>query len=359
MKGHYIGLDAHAQSTEIAVVTGTGRVVKRDHVPTTIPKIVEVLEKVPKPRFIAIEESSLADWLWRNLREHGDEMTVCEPRRNHLIAKDSDKDDPIDAEKLAQLLRGGFIKPVHHPDSQDRIIFKQHVGLYDDQVRERVRLGNRIVGCLRRYGIVVRAKDFATGEQRIELLKRLPASKVVSCNVRLLWRQYDRSMADEATLRRRLVTLARKEEVIRRFTAVPGIMWVRAATFFVHVDTPWRFKSKSALNKYLGLGLERRQSGQGSTHLRLVRQANRRVKKILLGAARSAVCSGDNPFSDQYRRWIEKGTSSRLALRNTARSLAATLWGMWKNGNAYHPEWVGAKTVQDKTSASALASGCT
>jgi hypothetical protein len=28
-------------------------------------------------------------------------------------------------------------------------------------------------------------------------------------------------------------------------------------------------------------------------------------------------------------------------LRNTARSLAVTLWGMWKNGSAYHPAWVG------------------
>jgi hypothetical protein len=32
---------------------------------------------------------------------------VCNPRRNHLIAKEGEKDDPIDAEKLAQLYRGG------------------------------------------------------------------------------------------------------------------------------------------------------------------------------------------------------------------------------------------------------------
>jgi len=34
-------------------------------------------------------------------------MVVSEPRRNRLIAEDGDKDDDIDAEKLAQLLRGG------------------------------------------------------------------------------------------------------------------------------------------------------------------------------------------------------------------------------------------------------------
>ncbi|MEK7711326.1 MAG: hypothetical protein AAB341_05460 [Planctomycetota bacterium] len=41
-------------------------------------------------------------------------MAVCDPRRNHLIAKDSDKDDSIDVEKLAQLYHGGYIKRVHH-----------------------------------------------------------------------------------------------------------------------------------------------------------------------------------------------------------------------------------------------------
>ena len=33
--------------------------------------------------------------------------------------------------------------------------------------------------------------------------------------------------------------------------------------------------------------------------------------------------------------------AARLARRNVARAESATLWGMWKNGSAYRPEWVG------------------
>ena len=29
----------------------------------------------------------MADWLYRSLLPHADEVLVCEPRRNHLIAK--------------------------------------------------------------------------------------------------------------------------------------------------------------------------------------------------------------------------------------------------------------------------------
>jgi hypothetical protein len=108
-------------------MTQSGRVTKRWQGPTTIPQVAEALGEVPRPRKVVFEEGPLADWLLRNLEAHADEVVVCEPRRNALIAKDSDKDDPIDAEKLADLLRGGYVKPVHHPENQERAIFKQHV----------------------------------------------------------------------------------------------------------------------------------------------------------------------------------------------------------------------------------------
>jgi transposase len=122
---------------------------------------------------------------------------------------------------------------------------------------------------------------------------------------------------------------------------LPGISWVRAATLYVWMDTPWRFPSKSALWKYLGIGLERRHSGAGAEWVRAPLTVNRQLKNAILGAALAAVTQGDNPFAAQYRRWVENGLSRKLARRTVARSLAATLWGLWKNGNAYRPQWVG------------------
>ena len=76
---------------------------------------------------MTFEEGPLAGWLARNLRPHVDRLIVCESRRNALIAKDGDKDDPIDVGKLAQLLRGGYLKEVHQSQSLDRPLLKQHV----------------------------------------------------------------------------------------------------------------------------------------------------------------------------------------------------------------------------------------
>jgi transposase len=338
---HFVGFDVHCSFTEIAVVTESGRLTRRQRCPTTIPDLAAALDGVPRPCAVAVEEGPLADWLWRHLADRVEAFTVCDPRRNHLIAKDSDKDDPIDAEKLAQLLRGGYLKAVHHPPSLERAAFKQLVLLYHDRVRQRVREANRAMAYLRRHGVFVREKAFADEQGRPALRGRLPAVRAIAANLELLWQSYDLAAEQVRALRRRLVEAAKKEEVIRRFVQLPGISWVRAATFFVYVDTPWRFESKARLWKYLGIGLERRHSGGGRPQVHVVRCANRQLKVVLSGAALRAITLKDNPYAAQHRRGLAAGLPASTARRNVARGLAATLWGMWKNGSAYRPEWVG------------------
>ncbi len=134
MTEYFIALDVHCAFSELAAMTGTGKLVRRDHCPTTIPALAEALKAVRRPRRLTFEEGPLADWLTRELRSHVDELVVCEPQRNHWIARDGDKDDPIDARKLADLYRGGYLKAVHQPGSLQRSLLKQHVSLYHDRV---------------------------------------------------------------------------------------------------------------------------------------------------------------------------------------------------------------------------------
>jgi transposase len=289
---------------------------------------------------VVIEEGPLAGWLWRHLSPVVDEMVVSEPRRNRLIAKEGDKDDDLDAEKLAQLLRGGYVKAVHQVASLERAVFKQQVALYHYRVRQRVRESLRLTSLFRRHGIMIREKDYVASTDRPGLLSQLPADELLRDMVTRLWSSYDALVEQEEQWRQRLIAQAKQEEVVQRFEALPGVSWIRAATLYAYLDTPCRFRSKAALWKYLGIGLERQRSGNGPEHLGVPRQAHRLLKGTILGAARTAVAAGNNPFADLYRRWIAAGLSSKLARRNVARVQAATLWGLWKNGSVYRPEWV-------------------
>jgi len=339
---YFIGIDVHCLFCEIAVVDHRGTVVLRQRCDTTIAALMQVLEQVPRPRSLVIEEGPLGGWLWRNLHPLLEEMVVSDPRRNRLIAKDGDKDDDIDAEKLAQLLRGGFIKPVHQCASEEQAVFKQQVSLYRHRVRQRVREAQRISALFRQHGVMIRERAFVAVDARQELVQQLPANEVLVEAIALLWQSYDDAVSHEEQWRTRLIKLAQQHEVVRRFEALPGFGWIRSATLFAYLDTPWRFRSKQALWKYLGIGLERHRSGNGPEHVGVPKLVHRLIKSTILGAAQSAAAQGDNPFADLHRRWTAQGLSSRLARRNVARSLASTLWGLWKNGSVYEPKWVGA-----------------
>ncbi len=341
MQGVYtIGADTHCGFTEFAVLSPGGRLIRRERCPTTIPDLYGVLSAVRRPRTTVIEEGPLADWLFRGLGDRGETVVVCDPRRNHLIAKDSDKDDAIDAEKLGRLHQGGYIKPVHHSASHERARFKRRVALYHDRVRHRVREANRLMARCRAHGVFLQERTFADLEGWRKCRAQLPSDKMTRSDLDLLWTGYIGAAIQVETMRGRVIAEARKEPTIRHLTALPGVAWIRASTFFAYIDTPFRFRKKQALWRYMGIGLERRVSGAGLERVRVSRDANRILKDVILGAAMSAIVSKENLFADQHRRWLDRGLSRRNARRNVARSLATVMWGMWKSGEAYRPDLV-------------------
>jgi transposase len=350
---HHIAMDTHCHTTEICVKTRANTPGRTWQVPTTIPALRQAIASVRRPRYLTFEEGPLASWLLRNLKQDVDRLIVCDPRKNALISKGGDKDDSIDAGKLADLFAGGFLKAVHHPAELEREAFKQLVGLYHERVGHRVGQANKVIGRLRRWGIVIRQKAFEDKATRQALLEQLPAvaaAPSVRLGVQLLLEGYDQAVKQEHKLRQQLVKESKSQEAIVRFTALPGVAWVRAATFLAYLDTPWRFSSKQALWKYMGIGLERKTSGQGPVYLGVDPACNQMLKSMILGAAESAIMQKENPFQAQHERWIKAGISPRNAKRNVGRSMAGVMWGMWKNGGVYDPAKVGLATHEQVSS---------
>jgi len=100
----------------------------------------------------------MAGWLYRNLKERVDEFIVSEPRRNKLITSDGDKDDKIDASKLAALLRGKFLKPVHHTDDIN-LVLKQVYSVYYLEAGRRFFRRSRSLSA--GVGLVILFRNFA------------------------------------------------------------------------------------------------------------------------------------------------------------------------------------------------------
>jgi transposase len=338
MATSYIGADVDSKMTELAV--DNGREVRRYRVPTTIPALKEVLESIGGCKRLTFEEGPMAHWPYRNLKDNVTELIVCDPRRNRLIADDGDKTDPIDAGKLAELLRGRHLRAVYHGDNDRQVLLKQWVSLYHDRVRDAVRQVNKIRARCRMHGL--RAPRGALRNEAVweRWLAELGAHSVAS-QLGVPWVGLEANRRQSRMARRMLGRSAKAYPVVVTWQELPGIGFVRAVTLLAYLDTPWRFASPKKLWKYCGVGLQRTASGTDARgrpkpgKLKLAHRVNRRLKEAVVGAAWSAIGQGDNVFRDYYKRLLREGAHEANAWHAVARKMLTVMWGMWKTGSRF------------------------
>jgi len=334
MATYYIGADVDCKSVELAVEHG-GRIVRRERVPTSILALRRFLAEVPGHKEMTIEEGILAGWLYRNLRGDVDRLVVCDPRRNKLITHDGQKSDPIDAGKLAALLRGGYLREVYHATDERRVALKDAVALYHDRVREAVRQGHKLRARCRMHGVRPPGRATRRSAHWRQWLSQVESTALAE-SLRILWIGFEATARQVRLARRQMTRLARPSEIVRLWQQWPGIGPVRAVTLLAYLDTPWRFRNAKALWTYCGVGLQKTQSGtdrQGRPRpgkLKLVWQCNRRLKNMVMGAAHSAIGQGRNRFAEAYRRLVEGGLSPSNARHTVARRMLTGMWGQWK-----------------------------
>ena len=108
----YIGLDVHQATIVVAVMDSTGKLVMESILETEAATILQFFAGLRGTLSVTFEEGTWSVWLYDLLNPHVDKLVVCNPRKNALL-KDGNKSDRIDARKLAELLRGNQLKPVH------------------------------------------------------------------------------------------------------------------------------------------------------------------------------------------------------------------------------------------------------
>ena len=339
MSTYYIGADVHSNSTEIAI-DKRGKIVARYSVPTSIPAIANVLDSLQGKKHFAIEEGPMSGWLYRNLSNKVDDFISSDPRRNKLIASDGDKDDKIDAAKLASLLRGGFLRSIHQSDDAGRAELKHWVSLYHDRVRDAVRSINKIRARCRMHGVKISRAALRNPGSRSDWLLETN-NRALATQLNMLWIGYDATARQVKLAKRQLALLGKKYEIIQFFGQLPGVGLIRATTLFAYLDTPWRFKKKNKLWKYCGVGLQRTTSGTDKkgkpkpARLKLPWAVNRTLKNAVLGATLSAINQKNNVFKEFYERMVQDGMITSNARHAVARKMLTAMWAMWKTNSPF------------------------
>jgi transposase len=331
-----IGIDSHITTLDCCAVSKNGRILKEESVQTSAFKFIKFVQSIPKPRTIYVEEGNLAAWLLETAVSFGEELIITDPKRNKHIACEGEKNDKVDARKLADLARNNYIKAIHHPIGQKRRFKELVLHLYD-MSKTQTRVKNKIKSIFRANGIACSGETIYNPEHRKDWLKKLPNNRILYSVIIDHWLQLDQVMSITEKIKQRIGIESRQFPETTLFKKLPGIGPIHAATFSAIIGTPHRFANKKKLWMYSGLGIISRGSGGVVYYKKLTRQFNRPLKRAIKMATESAL-KGDNPFKRQFIHLLSQGIPPHKAKLTVARSLLSTIYSIWKKGEKYKPK---------------------
>src|SRR6266704_3070933 len=105
----YVGIDVHRKRSQLAVIGTKGEVLVNRNVPNGVEPILKVIGGLPPGTPAAFEAAFGTGWLVELLEGYGFEPHLVHPLRCKAIASARLKNDKVDAEILAQLLRADLL----------------------------------------------------------------------------------------------------------------------------------------------------------------------------------------------------------------------------------------------------------
>ncbi len=167
----YLGLDVHAASCTLAIISEAGRRIKDFPVETNGQALVEAIRMIPGHKHLVFEEGLQSAWLYETLNPHVDDIVVA-----GITTSRGQKSDKIDAYSLAEDLRTGSLdKHVFKAPRQFtrlRELSRSHSTLVADTVRVQA----RIKALYRSRGVLVTGVNVYGVRHREEWQRQLPSS---------------------------------------------------------------------------------------------------------------------------------------------------------------------------------------
>ncbi len=150
----YVGLDLGSSHCFQSIINSDGALCSARSFPTSEHHLRAAFANLQGDVRVHLEAGELSNWVASIIQPLVSEVVVSHPRSLAWIGKDSQKDDKVDARKLAELLRIGRVHRVFYQSDNSRQTFKYLVTHYEQLSREQSRFKSKIKARLRTLGII-------------------------------------------------------------------------------------------------------------------------------------------------------------------------------------------------------------
>ncbi|MGC1134596.1 MAG: IS110 family transposase [Nitrososphaeraceae archaeon] len=319
-------MDVHKNYLQVAVLDEKGKVLDNSRVDNNLTKVNEFFDSLHHNSKIKVVMESSGMWynIYECLSKRHLDVRLSNPVKTRAIASAKIKTDKLDAIKLADLLRGGYIAECYIPTRgtmELRDIVRHRAAL----VRMRTKLKNKIHSIMFMRGTsisYVGTHTFTKGY--IEKLKELNDYRING------YLNIIESMNDEInTVSKKILLLAQEDEIAKLLMTVPGIGYYSALLIVSEVGDVSRFPDSYHLCSYAGLVPSTRSSGGLTYHGSITKTGSKYLRRIMLECVHAHIRNEKNSNVAQfYHRISRKKGNSKAAVAAASKLVKIVYWIM-------------------------------
>ena len=291
---------------------------------------------------VGIEACGSAHHWARALGKLGHQVKLMSPGYVKPYVK-SQKNDATDAEAICEAMQRTNMRFIPVKSAEQQSMITLHTAR-DLLARQQTMLVNACRGCLSEFGIIAPAGNAGFSALLAELrqasVKNLPPPARAA--VQALVDQLQAARTQIRLIDFQIRAWHRAHDESRRLETIPGVGVITATAFAAAVPDPRQFKSGRGLAAWLGL-VPRQFSSGGKPRLgHITKRGNRRLRTLLVIAARQVIWrvrrGGSSPFVGLRELIARK--PFWVAVVALANRMARVVWALLMKGEAFKPRHV-------------------
>lgn len=333
MKVYYIGMDVHKKNISYCIKTKSGEIVSQGNIESNRESLRQWVTGLPKRWVGAMEATLFSGWIYDYLKPYAFELKVANPQMLKAIISSKKKNDRIDAQKIADLLRCNLLPECYMSPEKMREL-RRVLRYRNFMVREAVRMKNKMSGLFMEVGAKYSKKRLHGKKYFFDLLERV--EDVPDSVIDLL--RFSRSNYEMFNnVQKKLMNALNNEPFIKdrvqRLMTIDGVGEVTALTWVLEVGDPIRFGAIGRAISYCGLCSAQRESAGKNHRGPISKQRNKHLQTVLIEAAKLAP-RWNVQLAEVHEREVKKGNCNRATLA-VARKLVSYMLAVDKRGTEF------------------------
>jgi transposase len=322
----YIGIDVGKRRCQACIIDDERSVREEFNFNNTSDGIRNLLDRASSTQCRAVLESTGNLWirLYEALESHGVEVKLANPNKTKAIASAKIKTDKLSARILAHLLRADLIAECHVPPRDVRLV-RSLLRQRESLVKIQTMVKNQVHALLDKHGFKSAWSD-TFGVHGMEWLRNLQLDPVDRCILDTHIRHLECLKDQLSLLDSKIASHAIRSEDAKLLMTFTGINYHGALVVAKEINDIRRFPSPKQFISWIGLCPSLHQSGNSLYMGRMKKDSNKRVRRILIEAAR--VASKRDPRMTQLYERAASRSGENKAIVKVANKMATIIWHM-------------------------------